>query len=269
MCVTVGPATLEETIIGTWDIEHPTLGLRRVLAYQNVPYNHNDEPNCMILPIPSIEPLNREHLLDTSKEVHFLKKMADQIVPKDRSFSGSVKRNYVWEMGIYHVAMLNEVNTESLEEALSLIPVEKRPLISLEFLDFYSSHYKGNVLLLCCFNNKDAKQASPIMIHYTPMDWEYFFCPTLESHGGVPDFGENITFHQKIIFGTSENQAKRSNFMPLSTEVSNDIIKSFLPDYAIGAHLQMDAQNADVLISKSKSLQKQEIMGEWFGGGNN
>ena len=49
----------------------------------------------------------------------------------------------------------------------------------------------------------------------------------------------------------------------------DETIKSFLPDYAVGIHLQMDALNADVLIHKAESLQKQAIIGEWYRGANN
>ena len=105
MCITALDAFLADTYVGVWDIDHPTLGYRHVLAYQNTPKNLANTPNCMLLHVPTQTPLTPDCLLDTTNDPGFLEQMAESILPPLPNAArgiGSSSPNYVVEMGIYH-----------------------------------------------------------------------------------------------------------------------------------------------------------------------
>ncbi len=64
MCITSLQAHLNDTAIGSWDIDHPKYGYRHVLAYENAPQNLGRKPNCMLLHIPAKVPILPEEFLE-------------------------------------------------------------------------------------------------------------------------------------------------------------------------------------------------------------
>ena len=214
MCVTSSPAALNSTYVGAWEIEHPIYGYRHVMAYQNAPQNLAEGANCMLLHLPAAEPLLPEYLLDTSDCPNLLKQMAAS--KTSRSFSaGNVvpQQVYVVEMGIYHVVLLNEKTPEALEMALAQVPAEKRPAIAPELLQFYSTHFPDYPIVLACFNNRESKQASPIVLHFKPSDPSHLFFNLLEGHdGGPPQLNQLVKRHQVIIAGSSLGGHRHNQF---------------------------------------------------------
>lgn len=214
MCVTSAAATLNSTYVGAWEIEHPTYGYRHVMAYQNAPQNLAEGANCMLLHLPAAEPLLPEYLLDTADCPNLLKQMAASIMSRSLSTRNIVPQQvYVVEMGIYHVVLLNEKTPEALEMALAQVPTEKRPPIAPELLQFYSTHFPDYPIVLACFNNRESKQASPIMLHFKPSDPSHLFFNLLEGHdGGPPQLNQLVERHQIIIAGSSLEGRRRSLF---------------------------------------------------------
>ncbi len=245
MCVTTANAKLSDTIIGVWEIDHPQKGYRHVMAYQNVAQNLSDEVNCMVLHIPTSEAINPECFIDASIHPDFLKHMKERAVPRPRSFSKVPAQNYMLEMGVYHIAILNQLDTASLQKALDDFPKEKRPNISVEFLEFYREEYEGIPLVLCCFNTKDQAKTCPIMLHYAPLFPDYFMFPTLESHGSIPDFDVDVKYHQDIIAGTN---IKVPGLVPFDFGNIDPQFSSFLPKYGIGEKLYREMPNGDVYV---------------------
>ena len=211
MCITSSNSILDNTYIGVWDINHVDYGYRHVLTYQNRVENTADESNCMLLHIPSKEPILPEWIVDTAEAVNFLSDLYSLVDPPVLSrghwMGGSSEpENYIVEMGVYHIAILNVLTEAALSKALAQIPAKKRPHISEELINFFKSKFKGFPLLLCCFNNKEALKASPIMVHFPPLHSNKLMAPTIDAHGHIPDTDSKTTFHQKIIFGSSQKQ---------------------------------------------------------------
>lgn len=247
MCVTSASATLESTIVGAWEIEHPSYGYRHVMAYQNVPTNLADTPNCMLLHLPAAEPLLPEYLLDTSECPMLLVQMANSMVSRSFATMSVPQKVYVVEMGIYHVVLLNEKTPEALEAALKQVPSEKRPIISAELLQFYASRFTEYPIVLACFNNRDSKQASPIMLHFKPIDPLHLFFNLLEGHdGAAPDLNRLVKRHQAIIAGSNIVQANELRFsIPFRGNEVPEHLLPFLPSLIEVEHLAGETMNED------------------------
>ncbi len=252
MCITALNANLKDTYVGVWDIDHPELGYRHVLAYQNTPTNLADTPNCMLLHVPTKGFLEPSDLLDTSSDPSFLEQMAESILPPPSNYARSVglsTPNYVVEMGIYHIALLNQVSPDSWHEVKRQIPEYKQPQIGEEFIQFYAEQFPSYALVICCFHNREAKKASPIMLHYAPLFPDTFHYPTLDSHGKVPELGAKHRFHQVIVTGSQQLKTPGNGFDAFDLAEVSEALLPFLPK--IGAALRLEgtiAPNSDLLL---------------------
>ena len=250
MCVTSAAATLNSTYVGAWEIEHPVYGYRHVMAYQNAPQNLAEGANCMLLHLPAAEPLLPEYLLDTADCPNLLKQMAASKTSREATLGSAVAQQvYVVEMGIYHVVLLNEKTPAALEQALTQVPAEKRPAIAPELLQFYSTHFPDYPIVLACFNNRESKQASPIVVHYKPNDPGHLFFNLLEGHdGGPPQLNQLVERHQVIIAGSSLVEPNHNRF-PFKFEPFGvpKILHPFLPTAVEVEHLSGEAFNDDGL----------------------
>lgn len=255
MCVTTDFASLTETVIGAWEIEHPKHGYRHVLAYQNSPQNLSPMPNCMLLHIPAAKDILPEHIIDTSAEQdrHFLKEVAGQIknqgsrgvgLEYGAASRGMDSVNYVTQMGIYHIAILNY--PKSYGQALAGIPADKRPNIPQEFIDFYTENYDRYRLVLCCFNNRDAAEASPIMLHYAPLYPGTLMLPIIEGHGDLPLLGTPINGERIVMFGSHKMDGNNRNVFFMQSRGCSPGVAEFLPRFVIGKHIKNNMFNMDL-----------------------
>lgn len=248
MCVTSANAALTSTIVGAWEIEHPSYGYRHVMAYQNTPKNLADTPNCMLLHLPAAEPLLPEYLLDTADCPLLLVHMANSKLSRDLSSRSVAPQSvYVVEMGIYHVVLLNEKTPAALAEALAQIPLEKRPVIAPELLGFYATQFPDYPIVLACFNNKDSKQASPIMLHFKPAQPTQLFYNLLEGHdGGAPELNRLVKRHQTIIAGSNIAQPDHTQFyIEYQGYGVPEHLRPFLPTVIDIEHLDDKSPNGD------------------------
>ena len=233
MCVTSATAHLNNTVVGGWDIQHPTYGYRHVLAYQNAPKNLASGANCMLLHIPTTTDLVPSDLVDTSSYPELLYDIVKTLIPpppeNTRSLGVSPK-NHVIEMGVYHVALLNDLSSTALKGVLNQIPVSKRPTIASALLEFYVEQFPNYRLVLACFDNKSVKTASAIMLHYEPMFPKKIFFPLLEGHDGkVPRIGQDVRMRQQIIYGSVSRI--ESTLISLSIPHLPKALHPFLPKY--------------------------------------
>ena len=252
MCITALDAELSNTYVGVWDIDHPELGYRHVLAYQNTPKNLVNTPNCMLLHVPTKHPLTPSSILDTSNDPRFLEQMAESVLApvttaaRGADFSAS---NFITEMGIYHIAILNDVSFDAWLEVKRTIPKHKQPTIKEEFIRFYAEQFPSYALLICCFHNRDAKKASPIVLHYSPQFPDTFHFPTLDSHGKVPQIGAKHRFHQVIVTGSQQLKRPGDGFDAFDLTRVGKPLLPFLPK--VGAALRLAgsvAPNSDLLL---------------------
>lgn len=264
MCITSSRSTLENTYIGAWDIELPELGYRHVLAYQNRVTNLAEGPNCMLLHIASKSNILPEWLVDTSEHRSFLADLYSYVDPINTSqmwMSRSPKSvNYVIEQGVYHIAILNKTDNKSVTDTLKLIPKNKLPSIKPKLLSFFQNNFSDFPILLCCFDNKDAKQATPILVHFPPKFPDTLMFNTIDAHGGFPNINKQIQFHQKIILGSYKKQSKEGSLyikvVPEAIEKNNPnlwgTLAPYLPNYIAGIDfldLQLLFPNKDICIN--------------------
>ena len=253
MCITSLEALLADTIVGVWDIDHPEYGYRHVLAYQNVAKNLGDGPNCMLLHIPTYEPLTEACMINTENDKTFLANMY-----KDADFSKGVfgaRSISIVQMGIYDIALLNEPSAEHLEQALSMIPAEKRPEIRPEFMSFFQETFPGFPLVLCCFNNEDIKAASPVMVHFEPAFPQTFMFNTLDSHGSIPVLGEEVPFHQKIVVGSQRVTEQFGTYATFKHEGVSEALLPFLPKFGFSTCFYSEKiPNSDILIDNAEMV---------------
>ena len=246
MCVTTLEARLSKTRIGVWDVMHPEYGYRHVVAYQNSVQNLSDGANCMLLHIPSKTALSPDCMINTENDVELLVEMEYSVFGRPRGFGG---KNHIVEMGVYHIALLNDFSENVIESTLQLIPEQKRPELSKEILDFYNQTFPGFPLALCCFNNKDAKKASPILLHYDPKYPDTFMFNTLDSHGGVPDLNEPVLFHQTIITGSYKLNKAASGYSEFNYQYVSQGPLPWLPRFGTAFKVNTLLPNRDLLIN--------------------
>ena len=244
MCVTTLAAELKRTYIGNWDIWHAKFGYRHVLTYQNSPQNLADGPNCMMLHIQSRMPLNPANIIDTSKAGNLLKDISLGMLPISRTFA---PQNHVIEMGIYHIALLNDPSSAKVEQTLSRIPPEKRPRIPDDYIEFYADVFEGFPLVLCCFNNRESKNASPIMVHYDPIYPEIFMFNTLDGHGKLPVIGERHQFHQVVVTGSYKINEAGNGFVPFQTDGISSHLLPWIPEFGTAEQVNCALPNLDLL----------------------
>lgn len=261
MCITSSRALLDNTYIGAWDIELPKLGYRHVLAYQNRVKNSAEGPNCMLLHIPSKKNIEPEWLIDSSVYPTFLTDLYSHIDPINTSemwMSCSPEpKNHVVEQGVYHIAILNDLDENSIADTLKLIPKHKLPSIKPELIHFFRKNFPEFPLLLCCFDNKEAQFAAPILVHFPPLFPDTLMFNTIDAHGSVPNVDQKIDFHQKIIFGTYKKQSKKDavyvKMIPdeLVQYITKNPLAAYLPNYiaAIDFKGRKAVPNKDVCVN--------------------
>lgn len=252
MCITSGEARLNNTYVGAWDIEHPDYGYRHVLAYQNRVTNLEEGANCMLLHIPSAQPIEPDWVLDTSEDIDFLKNLYEFLSPQplSRGFTRSSEPNYVVERGVYHIAILNDLTETALEKTLQQIPAHKLPKIDWRLMEFFKTTYPNFPLLLCCFNNKDTKEASPILVHFPPLYPDELMLNTIDSHGGIPNTKRSLNFHQRLIVGSCKKPAELAVPYRMLPQNFTNSLDAFLPDYAVAIELDKGSEfpNQDICI---------------------
>ena len=206
MCCSAGPAHFSNTILYAAEV-HDIEGdpVRHVLGYQNTVENLADGPNAMILPIPAVPgTVSSKNVIDTSDAPNILKDMASLFMPVTRSlghaksYSAHVE---VFDSGIYTIILAEDAR--AIPSALKRIRKDKCPSIKKEMFEAYAKWYPGWSIALCCFNNRDAAKATPMMWWYRPANPDRLFAPAVDAHdGNPPDLSAKVAVDHTVIFGS-------------------------------------------------------------------
>ena len=86
MCICSGPAHLASTRIYAGESVRDGRPVH-TLIYQNEAVNQADGPNCMLLHLPSAEPMTRANAVDVPGAGALLTELIDAVKPKPRSVS--------------------------------------------------------------------------------------------------------------------------------------------------------------------------------------
>lgn len=92
-----------------------------------------------------------------------------------------------------------------IPDALEQVPPHKRIPANRPLFDFYAAMYPGYAVALCCFDNREALAANPLLMWYSPHDPDRFALPAIDCHtGAVPDLGAQVLTDHWVVFGTDE-----------------------------------------------------------------
>jgi hypothetical protein len=211
MCVAAAPARFTGTILYHGLRNHAEHGRVHVLGYQNTAQNLATGPNAMLLHLPAIG-MTQANFIDTSGSPRILRDMVDALQPVSRSQAvahafgavpGGPPPVQIFDHDIYTVVLATDPTL--IPDALEQVPPQKRIAANRPLFDFYAAMYPGYAVALCCFDNREARQANPLLMWYTPRDENRFALPAVDCHtGGVPDLRTDVLTDHWVVFGTDE-----------------------------------------------------------------
>lgn len=251
MCITIKPSVMSNTLIyageGTYKDKYV-----HVIAYQNTATNIGSEANAMIIPFPTSQPMNQDNIIDTSNFNKFLIDIADASkihYVSDNTLLGSrgpFTKSVVFESGSYTVVLANDIN--EVFDALKLVPDNKRPTISKEFLEGYSEIYPDQPIAICCWEGK--VKAEPLLWWYEPTDKKKLFIPTMDSHdGNVPNKNALVEVDHIISTGSSI-QNYTANNINYRNSIPEDVM-TLLPTKSFGTKIENTHLNGDMWLNSN------------------
>lgn len=253
------PAEFTGTILYAGRRRHPRLGSVEVLGYQNTAANLADGPNAMVLHLP-VTGLSRRNFVPVGECTDVLTTMRDAVFPSPVAAGGS---DMVWmdsddavevfQHDIYTVVLASDPTR--IPEALADVPSGARPSVNPDLFQFYADVFPHHTIALCCFDNADALEASPLVLWYPPPDDGRIVLPALDCHTGeVPDLNAWVHPDHVLVFGTDDAEPDWGT--PVSFDPTTpEALREFLPDTVRGIDLSYGRQrNGDFAIDYADVL---------------
>lgn len=259
MCVTTDKAELTGTTLVLTTCTHPESGeLVHSITYRNTVQNLSDDPNCMLLHFPCREPMTEKNVIATTDFKGYVDDIEEALWPQrmlggskgfDRSLSCDSAVVHIFDVGVYTIVMSQSI--EAAYNALNLVRADRRPKIKPSLKSFYASKLSDNCFAYCCFNNREARKAAPLLFWYYPKNKNVGVLPAVDSHdGNEPNIGEFVETDHKIIFGSQLDNPGMSKVW-----YGNKIPKQhewLVPKYVIGRRYFQPTKNGDFLIDINK-----------------
>lgn len=255
MCVSIAPARLTRTIGMVNLTLHPHGGEIVVVGYQNTAQSLVSGANAMILHFPAATGMSQKNFLDTRAAPHILEDMASAITPRSRgreisksvSFGSQVQ---IFNHDIYTIVLTSDASLLESALASDLVPEDRRPRINSRLFNWYALEKPGHSFALCCFNNRDAKKASPFLVYYRPRFSGIMEFPGIDAHtGDVPDLNESVEVDHTIIL--SSYKMKGGTEVEYSDRIPGHLA-SFLPERVIGRTFTGQMPNGDFRFESSQ-----------------
>lgn len=251
MCISANPAAFSRTTILAHRGAHPrTQRDIDVLLYQNTARSLASGGNALLLHIPAAQPMTQDNFLDTTGHPNLLEEIRSAALPQHVTRGGATRSvgkgaAQVFAHGIYHVVLA--IGAEAIEDALEQVPEAKRPRVSKELLAFYEEHFPDWSFALCCFNNADAKIATPVALWYEPMFPNLLFAPALDSHtGGPPDLQARVQTDHTVVWSHPSIRGRRK-----VTSGTQGKLAPFLPTHVVGSQHDTRLTNGDFVLDVS------------------
>ncbi|MFD9493116.1 hypothetical protein ACFWA1_16765 [Streptomyces sp. NPDC060005] len=268
MCVSTGEAEFTGTTLYGGRLRHPEHGLIHVLGYQNTVANLADGPNAMVLHLPTYR-MGRRNFLSVGTASDLLQSMVDAVKPVgarplpdvlDWMGGDAVRAVQVFEHDVYTVLLAHD--PAALPAALARVPERRRPALGGELWRFYEERYPGQAVAVCCFDNKQAARAKPLLMWYPPIDPDVLTLPALDCHtGAVPDPGADVAVDHWVLFGTDEAPGDWGSPVDYGHGVPEDL-RPFLPRSVMGDHFGGTLPNGDFAITHADLLQSRITEGD-------
>lgn len=249
MCCSLDNATFSGTRIYLGEADHPTAGFVTVLGYENTVQNRALGPNAMILHFPAAQEMTAANVVDTSGSPSFLRDMEDAVRPRMRGRSlgmekDAVRSVHVFEHGIYTIVMSGDPLL--IADALEQVPERKRPPLHAELFASYAERQPGFSMAVCCFDTRDATEATPMLWWYVPMGGPMRMAPALDSHDGtIPNLSGKVEVDHWLFLGsTRRNVGMRVRY----SEDQSPLLDALLPSSVVGFHFEGRMPNGDFLV---------------------
>jgi hypothetical protein len=255
MCVTAARALLTGTALYAAEAITEEGTRLHVLGYQNTVASLVGEKgllskggsgNAMLLPFPA-EPgsMTSANVLDTEECPNILQDMKRAVEPPPRGLGKTVSVAApveVFSTGIYTVVLARDAR--AIPGALPQVPAAKRPPLNADLFDAYARWYPEWTVALCCFNNRQAALATPLLWWYRPMDPRQLFAPALDCHSGhVPDLRARVKVDHVLAFSSPELR-ERGRCVPYQDPIP-PAVAPYLHLRVIGAGFHQTMPNGD------------------------
>jgi hypothetical protein len=193
-----------------------------VLGYENTVQNGvggaGDGGNAMLLPIPARPgTMTQRNCVSTKWCPRILQDYSLALFPPvvvyPRSTLGGrgvvpEARVEVFDSGIYTVVLAQDAT--AIPAALDRVPPAKRPTLNPDLFRAYDRWYAGWTFALCCFNNRHAARATPMLWWYEPIDPDSLFAPALDCHtGALPDLTADVDVDHTLVVGSYQMRGGR------------------------------------------------------------
>ncbi|MEU4745091.1 hypothetical protein AB0G02_32170 [Actinosynnema sp. NPDC023658] len=258
MCVSTDDADFSGTFAYAGRCGHPVHGRIEVLGYQNRVANLAPGPNAMVLHVPAAG-MTRENFLSVGRDGAVLTRMVDAVRPPVLMAGGAATMDWldhgveVFEHDVYTVVLASDPTR--IPQALEQVPPHKRPRVGDALFQFYADVFPGHTIVLCCFDNADARWAKPLLLWYRPIDPDRLVVPALDSHTGeVPDLDAWVRPDHWLVFGTDEVGPEWGHPVDHGRAMRHKL-REFLPDRVIGVQVAYGrVPNGDFVLAHDDLL---------------
>lgn len=249
MCVSVDTASFRATVLVLTRTTHPVTGrTMHSLLYRNAPVNLADGGNAMLLHFPAAEKMDEGNILDTSSFAHCVDDIVSAIEPRGRARSSGPEirsaEALVFEHGIYHVVLATD--WRSIPAALEHVPADKKPALNHELFRWYGRFFPTYTFALCCFDNRQAALADPLLWWYYPQIENQLMLPAIDAHdGSPPDLEALVDTDHWVILG-SHREIPGLHRVHYRNPIA-ETARPFLPTYVTGRSYATPTPNADFI----------------------
>jgi hypothetical protein len=255
VCVSAANAGFSGTIIYAGRLTHGSHGPIEVLGYQNTAVNLDAGPNAMLLHLPAVK-VAPGQFLHLGDHTDILTRMARTVEPVSRgphvvALMGDA-RALVFDHDIYTIVLA--ADPTAITAALQQVPDRRRPVVHPDLFDFYATVFPLHTIALCCFDNRDAVQAKPLMLWYEPLDPQRIVVPAVDCHTGrAPDLSATVRRDHCLVFGTVQAGDGWGHPIEYAPGMRHSL-RAFLPDRIIGRIVRDDTANGDFAITSEDLL---------------
>lgn len=265
MCCSMRPAKFFGTVLYIGEGQSPYNGHQAtVLGYQNTAQNlWTRGANAMVLHFPAGERMTPSNVIDTSRFDKIMTDMVEALTPRSRGMRslGAATRGasmapvFSFAHGIYHVVLSEDAR--AVGDALKTVPEDKRPDMTPDIFDWYAAMYPGYSLALCCFNNADAQQATPLLWWYENRQDQAWVAPAVDAHDGLPpNLSARVDVDHWLILGSNrygEGGRIDDLLLPVYYQQKHEIpahVRGLLPTGIAGQRFSGYEQNGDFLLDR-------------------
>lgn len=275
MCCSVSPGVpvrFSDTVLYASEALTDGENVVHVLGYQNKAQNGSGQSslwstvsrllplgssgNAMILPFPAVPgTMTQANILDTNGCREVLQDMANAVAPRAALRSpptaglgalGAARalRIQVFKAaGIYTIVLAQDAR--DIPAALDRVSRSKRPALNPSLFDAYARWYPDWTVALCCFNNRRAQLAHPMLWWYKPMHPERLFLPALDCHtGDVPRLEEAVFVDHALAVGS--HRMRPGAGVPVSyRDALSPSVTPYVLKNLIGARYEQPMSNGD------------------------